>query len=241
VESNSWFDGARNPNLGLRAKIIREAVISRVCLARVQSYKQCELEIRQGEYLHSLLNTPVFINKFREHDADLSEDDDRELFFERKVGHLIPFAQKFEFLDAFFSRNVVDRKSGATFVLDKCLSAEIPLIEIHTFEADENPALTDVHIEKIIQRIQALYDQKPRVSRVTIKIYGGDKSSFPHDRFGEIAFLHKSLGFSIGQGSEVFGSGIQRPAPVFEPIKRRFQDLRTFLDTKELIEELVFG
>ena len=240
VTEGSWFDSVCSGKTYGTAKVIQGAVLQKACIARVKNVNQCDLKISRGSYIHSLVQDVVFEDKFDFHAHDLEAGESREAFFDRKVGHLLSASEKFEFLDSYFSQNVVNRTRGAHYVLERCLNANIPVVEIHTFEDEAKTSNVNQHIDEVHRSVENLFASRPRFSKVSIKIYGGPRDEFPHDRFGEIGFLNKSIGFSIGQGTEVFKKFSTRPSPVFEPIKRSFENLRTFLDSKELLEELVY-
>lgn len=240
LSEESWFDLVGQRQIFGIAKIIQNAVIQKTCIARVSSSNQCDMAISLGQKIHNLLQDAVFEDKYEFHAHDLEIGESRESFFSRKVGHLLPAAVKFEFLDSYFSQNIVKRTRGARFVLERCLEAQLPEIEIHTFEDELNEATISKHIDLVHESISSLIADSSRTSKLSVKIYGGSRDEFPHDRFGEIAFLNKSVGFSIGQGTEVFKEFSTRPSPVFEPIKKTFESLRNFLDSKELLDELIY-
>lgn len=240
TQDSSWAEKSNISFLDLRSKLIRESVIRKACIARVKETKSCDLAISDGKFLHQLLQSVEFNECYETYSADLVDGENREEFFERKVGHLLPFVEKFEFLDPFFSRNVIHQKTGAFYVLQRCLDAGVPEIMFHSFEEGQDVDALERHLDQIERKISALYSQKPRRSLLKIRIYGGTKSHFPHDRFGELKFSHRSLGFSIGQGAEVFSANSSRPAAVFEPIQRSFKSLAAHLDSLEMVEEFIF-
>jgi hypothetical protein len=214
--------------------VVSDAVIKGACIAQARPGSMFDIELNKTSNLSSFLASPAFQDVFAMRDMPIEQQETADQILKRKLTHLFSVTKRMAFVDAYFLSNLSRSKdNGTKYFLKEALISNIPKIEIITMHQEFferkgkspifelNPQFDiDSEAERLEKIASTLKHQSRSSSSLTIRVLRLNKSTFPHDRYGELKFQTGRLSFTMGRGAETLYGTAARGARIMEATRK---------------------
>jgi hypothetical protein len=229
--------------LGLSAKQIEKVrnspnfeitLRSMGCLALVSGQEVCDVSQDGQGSLPMLVRTEKF-QEFKKLRCSEPGVEKSEELFHRKFQKLSQVSKQIEFVDQHFWANLSDPDRGAYFLIEKLLQVSPAKIRIYSSVADRK---SDNEAAKTnLAELCESFGRKNSVEVYLYRKFTGKK--FIHDRLGRLLLEHGSIGFTLGHGSELFGSSKTKVGEIFTEVKMVFDTVTAHLRSVDSNPEFI--